>query len=176
MNAKENYLEAIRFGRPAWVPLGNENVWYSFQFEGNFRQATWTDGWGIDWEVGLEGTAPFPKGNPLPCLERLAEYRFPNAGDLAGIGVSILNPVQARANDLAKIKAATTGRMALHGAIDTAILASGRPGDVRVEVIRILEILKPGGGYICTPDQSIPGIPEENMTALWETAREVGRY
>jgi uroporphyrinogen decarboxylase len=98
------------------------------------------------------------------------------AGDLAGIGVHILNPVQARANDLAKIKKETVGRMTLHGAIDTAILARGTPADVRAEVIRVMEILKPGGGYICCPDQSIPGIPEENMRALWDTAAEVGKY
>jgi uroporphyrinogen decarboxylase len=310
MNAKENYLEAIRFGHPQWVPLGNENVWYSFQFEGNFRMANWTDHWGIGWEVGLADTVPFPKHYPLPSLDRLADYRFPDpadlvltdqhkhdlsivdrsrklvmghltyllfergwavmgmenfltamithpremheflrgsadyarrvfdrylelgvdgigftedlgtqralmmspamfrefilpeyvycfqnvlragkivhfhscgcveaiAGDLADIGVHILNPVQARANDLAKIKADTLGRMALHGAIDTATLAGGTPADVRKEVIRIMEILKPRGGYICAPDQSIPGIPQENMQALWQTAAEIGRY
>jgi hypothetical protein len=60
------------------------------------------------------------------------------AADLAAIGVTVLNPVQARANDLA--------------------------------------VLKPGGGYVCGPDQSIPGIPEENLIALWSAAAELGRY
>jgi len=40
----------------------------------------------------------------------------------------------------------------------------------------VMEVLKPGGGYVCSPDQNIPGVPEENMRALWETAREEGRY
>ncbi len=307
---RENLLEAIRFGNPEYVPLGCEPVWHGFQFEGNFRCETWTDAWGIRWEVGIEGTVPFPKGNPLPDLDRLADYRFPDpdallftealreglaavdrgarlvtggltyllferawsvmgmenfltallthpeeshaflhaiaryarrvfdrylelgvdaihfsedlgtqralilsptlfrdfllpeyvycfenvlragkmvsfhscgcidavAGDLAGIGVTVLNPIQARANDLAGVKGDTAGRMALHGAIDTAVLAGGTPADVRAEVIRVMEILKPGGGYVCAPDQGIPGIPPENMAALWETAREVGRY
>jgi hypothetical protein len=48
--------------------------------------------------------------------------------------------------------------------------------EVRAEVIRVMEVLKPGGGYVCSPDQNIPGVPEENMRALWETAREEGRY
>jgi hypothetical protein len=39
-----------------------------------------------------------------------------------------------------------------------------------------MAILKPGGGWVCSPDQSIPGIPDENMNALWQTAREIGRY
>lgn len=310
MNAKENYLEAIRFGRPERVPLGCDPIWLGLQFEGNFRGEGWTDDWGVTWEVGIEGTVPFPKGNPLPNLDRLADYTFPNlddlvftdqmrgdlaavdrgetlvagwltyllferawaimgmdnflvalhthpaeahdflhgiadyarrafdrylelgvdavggsddlgsqralmvspdmfrefllpeyvhcfenalaagkmvhlhscgcvdaiAADLAAIGVTVLNPIQARANDLAKIKADTHGRMALDGGIDTAILVRGTPDDVRAEVTRIMEILKPGGGYVCGPDQSIPGIPGQNMAALWDTAREVGAY
>jgi hypothetical protein len=32
------------------------------------------------------------------------------------------------------------------------------------------------GGYVCSPDQAIPGIPPENMAALWDAASEVGRY
>jgi uroporphyrinogen decarboxylase len=98
------------------------------------------------------------------------------AGDLAAIGVTALNPIQARANDLHKVKRDTSGRMALSGAIDTSVLARGTPEDVRAEVIRVMDILKPGGGYVCCPDQSIPGIPDENVAALWDTAREIGRY
>jgi len=310
MNLRENYLEAVRFGQPDHVPLANEPIFHSFEFEGNFRMDDWTDLWGVRWEVGLEGTVPFPKGNPLPSLDRLADFPFPDsdqlvltddmrdklravdrgerlvvghlmyllferawaivgmdsflmalvthpreshaflhglatfargvfdrylelgvdcisfsedlgsqralmispgmfrefilpeyvfcfehvlrekkmvmfhscgcidaiAGDLAAIGVTVLNPVQARANDLRKVKRETFGRMALNGGIDTSVLARGTPEDVRREVIRVMEILKPGGGYVCGPDQSIPGIAAENMEALWETAREVGRY
>jgi uroporphyrinogen decarboxylase len=301
MNARENFLQAIRFGRPERVPLANEGIWHSFELEGNFRRETWTDHWGVRWEVGIEGTVPFPKGNPLRDLERFGEYRFPNPGDLvltapmkndlarvdrgeklvrgnltyllferawaimgmenfleslvtrpaeshallhgiatyaravfdrylelgvdaiglsedlgsqralmisprmfrefilpeygyifdnvlaerklihfhscgcveavvadlADIGVSILNPVQARANDLRKVKSATLGRMALEGGIDAGLLVNGSPADVRHEVIRVLVILKPGGGYICGPDQNIPGIPKENTQSLW---------
>jgi len=309
VNSKENFLEAIRFGRPEFVPLGGpESHW--FQFDGNFRGENWRDGWGIGWEVGIPGTVPFPKHNPLPGLDRLADYKFPNpdalrftdemkaalsaadrsqklvvgnltyllferawavmgmdnflsalhthpkesheflhaiadyarrvfdryleldvdavhfsedlgsqralmmspkmfrefilpeyvycfenvlaagkivwfhscgrvdeiAADLAGIGVTILNPIQARANDLHRLKRETFGRTALHGGIDTALLVRGTPADVRAEAIRVMDILKPGGGYIVSPDQSIPGIPEENMKALWDTARDAGRY
>jgi uroporphyrinogen decarboxylase len=310
VNAKENYLEAVRFGSPEYVPLGNEGVWHYFQFAGNFRMANWTDLWGVRWEIGIEGTVPFPKGNPLPSLDRLDDFAFPRpadlvftdearhalqavdrgselvqgrllyllferawavmgmdnflmaflthpaemheflhgiaqfargvfdrylelgvdavgfsedlgsqralmispamfrefilpeyryclenvlregvyidfhscgcvhevAEDLAELGVTVLNPVQARANDLEKMKRDTQDRTALSGAIDTAVLANGTPEDVRREVRRVMDILKPGGGYVCAPDQEIPGIPEENMAALWRTARETGRY
>jgi len=310
LSAKENYLAALRFADPEYVPRGEENVFFAFQFEGNFVQGNWTDLWGVRWEVGLPDTVPFPKGNPLPSLDRLGDYRFPRpeqlvfteelraqvaavdrgrrlllgqltyllferawavmgmeefltallthpaeahaflhaiadyargvfdrylelgvdgisfsedlgsqralllspalfrefllpeythcfapslragkivyfhscgcvdaiAGDLAALGVTVLNPIQARANDLRRLKADTVGRMALEGGIDTSVLALGTPADVRAEVARVLEVLMPGGGYVCAPDQHLPGVPEENMQALWETARALGRY
>ena len=310
MNPKENFLEAIRFGQPEYVPLTREPIWHSFQFDGNFWCESWRDSWGIEWKVGIEGTVPFPKGNPLTDLDRLADYQFPNpddlvftqemksalsrvdrgemlvcgnltyllferawaimgmenflmalvthpaevrilchaiasyasgvfdrylelgvdaigfsedlgsqralmmspkmfrdiflpeyrycfenvlnagkiinfhscgcvdaiAQDLASIGVTILNPVQARANDLPAIKSKTFGKLALQGAIDTALLVTGTPRQVRDEVVRVMEILKPGGGYICGPDQELPGMSQQNLSALWETAVGVGRY
>jgi len=98
------------------------------------------------------------------------------AGDLADIGVTIINPVQARANDLNKLKNDVKGKTALEGGIDTHILLTGTPADVRSEVIKVMEILKPGAGYVCGPDQSFPDMPEENMQMMWQTAREAGRY
>ncbi len=96
--------------------------------------------------------------------------------DLVDLGVDVLNPVQARANDLGRVKAAAAGRMALQGAIDTQhVLMRGTPADVRAEVARVIEILKPGGGYICGPDQWMP-FPEENLSALWQAAEDLGRY
>jgi len=94
---------------------------------------------------------------------------------LANIGVTMLNPIQARANDLSRLKADTVGKMALSGGIDTALLATGTPEQVRTEVIRVMDI-ETGGGYICGPDQGLPGIPQENYAALWETAAEMGKY
>lgn len=310
MNAKENYLEAMRFGSPRYVPMSNEDIWFSFSFQDFIKIENWTDRWGVGWRVELEGTVPFPKENPLKDIEKLAEYKFPNpddltldpdvyeqlkkvdrssklvmgnltyflferawalmgmegflmalidypdemryllhniasyarrvfdrylelgvdgvgfsedlgsqkallmspdlfrefllpeyqycfenllkekkiinfhscgcidaiAEDLASIGVTVLNPIQARANDLHKLKRVSMGKMGLSGGIDTHILLTGTPEQVREEVIRVMEILKPGGGYECGPDQHIPGIPEENMRMLWDTAREYGRY
>jgi uroporphyrinogen decarboxylase len=310
MNQKENFLEAVSFGDPAYVPRTNEAIWHTLLLDGNFRLESWTDDWGIDWKVGLAGTVPFPKGNPLPSLDRLDDYHIPDpddlvlteaarsglsrvdrgerlvsghlfyllferawpimgmegflialhthpeeahalchgiadyarrvfdrylelgvdavsftedlgsqralmispqmfrdfllpeyefcfenvlkagklinfhscgcvdaiAEDLAGLGVTILNPLQARANSLDKVKQKTAGKLALQGAVDTALLAGGTPQEVRDEVARVMDILKPGGGYICGPDQTIPGIPDENMRALWETAADVGKY
>jgi len=310
MNSKENFLEAISFGNPDYVPCGNEDIFLELSFEGIFKCTDWTDPWGIEWKVGIDGTVPFPVKYPLEDIRKLDGYKFPDpyklnlsdgdkyrldnadrssklvvghmmyllferawalmgmenfllalieypekchtllhhiaayaraifdrylelgvdaisfsedlgsqkalimspklfrefllpeyrycfenvlkekkiinfhscgcideiASDLASIGVTILNPIQARANNLSKIKNAANKRMALMGGIDTAVIMTGTPQDVRNEVIRVMDILKPGGGYICAPDQYLPNMPEANMQMLWKTAKEYGRY
>lgn len=310
MNEKENYLEAIRFGKPEYIPTTCEPIGYTFTFEDIVRMENWTDRWGVKWELELEGMVPFPKCNPLADIKKLEQYPFPDpeglvlskktleklkkvdrptkivtgsmtyllferawalmgmenfmmalidypdkmhyllhqiaiyarlvfdryleigvdgigfsedlgsqralmisptlfrdfllpeyvfifenvkkegkiinfhscgcvdaiAGDLSYIGVTILNPVQTRANDLVKLKAQTQGRMALQGGIDTDLLIRGTPEQVQKETIRVLEVLKPGGGYVCGPDQYFPNMPHENMEALWRTVKEFGKY
>ena len=311
LSVKENYIEAIKYGNPEYVPLACEPVWHGISFNDMLRFENWTDRFGITWEMGMEGVVPFPKGNPLAdikrrldgckfpepnglvmdpdtverlkridrdgvlvvgnmayfCFERawalmsmdnffmaliefpdevryllhdLAkyargvfdrylemgvdavsfsedlgtqkalmmspehfrdfllpeyEYAFENvlkekkiinfhscgcideiAGDLAGIGVTILNPIQSRANDLRRVKMDVYGKMALEGGIDTHLILTGTAGEVKRDVLKTMEILKEGGGYICGPDQYFPDMPEENMRMLWETAKDAGRY
>ena len=307
----ENYLESIRFGKPDYMPRGNEYIFHSLNLKNNYAQANWTDAWGIDWVLDMPGTSPFPKGNPLAYLGKLESYKVPNPADLfdglddeiaqmkkakeegllivsgisyflferawalmglenflcamieepelchellhkvaiyakgafarmlelgvdmigfsedlgtqralafspahfeefflpqykyifedilregkiinfhscgcvesivhhlADINVTILNPVQSRANDLAAVKKATFGKMALNGAVDSHLLLTGTVQEVRDETARVIEILKPGGGYICAPDQGFPEYPQENIDVLYEVAVELGRY
>ncbi len=96
--------------------------------------------------------------------------------DLAGIGVSALNPVQDRANDLTRMKReAMAGRMALEGGVDSHLLTIGTPEEVRRETLRVLGILGPGGGYVLGPDQGMLW-PKENYQAMIDTVREFGAY
>ena len=70
MNAKENWMEAVHFGAPERVPLGNEPIWHSFELEGNFHQGSWTDRWGVRWEVGRLSVSTSPTdvlGTNRPC-------------------------------------------------------------------------------------------------------------
>jgi uroporphyrinogen decarboxylase len=315
MNAKENFLEAIHFGRPEYVPLGNEDIQISMSF--NFtRQATNVDGldcemdtWGIGW-VAEHESAAFPKINPLADIRKLRHYEFPDpkiltlsdktlakrdaakkegklvyggmgyllfervwaltgmdtffmglydhpeelrfllhkiaeyargvfdrylemgvdgvvfsedlgsqkalmmspaqfrefllpeyhfifenllrekkiihfhscgcvdaiAGDLADAGVTMLNPIQANANDLAKVKRDTFGKTALNGGISTHLILTGTPGQVYEETKRVVNLLKPGGGYVVAPDQGFKDRPVENINARWQAARDFGRY
>jgi uroporphyrinogen decarboxylase len=96
--------------------------------------------------------------------------------DLAGIGVTMLNPVQARANDLPRFKAdAMAGHMALEGGVDSHLLVIGAPDEVRRETLRVMSILAPNGGYVLGPDQGMLW-PAENYRAMVDTARQYGRY
>jgi len=311
LTPKENLLRAIGHEDPEWVPRGNEPTMGGIAYGGNFRVACWTDAWGTRWETTRDDMVPFPKGNPLPSLDALAEFAFPDpdamfvlsddtrrylaaadrqerlifgqqtyllferawalmgmeafmeafythpaemhellgritdyniriferymdagchgvsfsedlgtqrslmispdlwrrffkpqyarafepvkrAGglvnfhscgcvqeivdDLVELGVDILNPIQARANDLALLKRKAYGRMALQGGVDTQhLLMLGTPEDVTAEVRRLIDLLAPGGGYIIGPDQGMP-FPQANIDALWRAAEEYGRY
>jgi uroporphyrinogen decarboxylase len=310
MDPKENLLRAMHYADPAYVPHPDDGIRVAVNLDGNFRKANWTDGWGIGWRITLAEFVPFPKANPLPSLDRLADYVFPDPGaltvgeemratlarpdrerlfitgqlfyllferawalmgmesflmsfythpaemhvlltritdyaiqvfdrylelgvdgigfsedlgsqkalmvsppiwrefllpqyrrcfahvleagkvvnfhscgcvqnivsDLAGIGVTVLNPIQARANDLERIKAdATAGGMALQGGIDSHLLVTGTPAQVRAETLRVMGILAPSGGYLAAPDQGMPW-PVENYAAMLETIKTYGRY
>jgi uroporphyrinogen decarboxylase len=87
------------------------------------------------------------------------------------LGVDILNPVQATANDLKKVFEKTHGKMALCGAISTGLLMDGTPEMIRRTVRETIELLGSDGGYFCTPDQYMP-IPPENLAVLRETVYE----
>ena len=83
MDPKENFCRAITYDNPAYVPYPDEGFRVGVQFDGNFRHANWTDGWGVGWRVTLEEFVPFPKVNPLPSLDRLEDYRIPDPDALA---------------------------------------------------------------------------------------------
>lgn len=91
------------------------------------------------------------------------------------LGVNVLNPVQATANDLSKVRAATQGRMALQGAVSTKTIMEGPAEAIVAEVRERLWQLGRDGGYFCGPDQGMP-FPEEHIAALRQAVEEYGRY
>jgi len=97
--------------------------------------------------------------------------------DLIEIGVDIINPVQARANDLWEWGRRFGGRIVFHGGVDTQhTLMRGTPAEVRAEVCqRLRQLAGERGGLILAPDQCMP-IPQENLEALWEEIKISGRY
>jgi uroporphyrinogen decarboxylase len=105
---------------------------------------------------------------------------FPIVGDLADIGVDILNPIQplAQGMDSEKLKAKYGHAICFHGGVDVQqVLPFGSPDDVREEVRRRITRLADGGGYILAPAHNIQAdVPVENILALFQAAQEWGRY
>lgn len=81
------------------------------------------------------------------------------------LGVDVLNPVQATANDLDWVRARTQGKMALQGGVSSAVIMDGPPERIEGEVRRRLRQLGAGGGYICCPDQGMP-YPPRHLAAV----------
>lgn len=97
--------------------------------------------------------------------------------DLIEIGVQIINPVQARANDLDEWGRRFGGRIVFFGGVDTQqTLMKGTTDDVRKEVrIRLQQLAGDRGGLVLTADQVMP-VPPENMLAMNDEVARRGRY
>jgi uroporphyrinogen decarboxylase len=97
-------------------------------------------------------------------------------GDLVDIGVDVLHPVQvtARGMDPGQLKREWGDRLAFWGAIDTQhVLCHGSVEEVRAEVVRRIEELGQGGGYVLGAVHNIqPDVPAENVVAMYRQARE----
>jgi uroporphyrinogen decarboxylase len=77
------------------------------------------------------------------------------------------------------IKGEFGGKIVLMGSIDTQhVLIEGTPELVRAQTQRILDIMKPGGGYIASAshDYLLPETPVENVLAMFDAIREYGVY
>jgi uroporphyrinogen decarboxylase len=56
------------------------------------------------------------------------------------------------------------------GGIDAQnVLTTGTPQEIRQSVLRNIEALSPGGGFVFAPTHIIqPTVPPENILAMWE--------
>ena len=91
------------------------------------------------------------------------------------LGVNVLNPIQATANDLGKVRGLTQERMALQGGISSALIMEGPMERIVAEVRKRIRQLGREGGYFCGPDQGLP-YPQEHLDALHRAIEEYGRY
>ena len=89
------------------------------------------------------------------------------------LGVDILNPVQVTANNLAYVREKTQGKIALQGAISSALLMDGPTDLIRSTVRDTIALLGKDGGYFCSADQYMP-YPQEHVNAMWEAVRDFG--
>jgi len=93
-------------------------------------------------------------------------------------GLQALQP-SCTGMDPAGLKAAYGSQITFMGCIDTQhVLIEGTPGYVREQTRRIVELIKPGGGYVASAshDYLLPETPVENVTAMFDAIREYGIY
>lgn len=96
-------------------------------------------------------------------------------------GLDALHAVQPCCGgmDLRALKAAYGRRMVFNGAIDSHhVLIDGTPELVREKTREVLEIMKPGGGYVAgaSHDWVLEETPVENMVAMADAVMEFGGY
>jgi uroporphyrinogen decarboxylase len=96
------------------------------------------------------------------------------------IGVHVVDTLQPEAKDMSPeyLKKTFGGRLAFHGCISTAgPVASGTVEETVAYCRRTLEIMMPGGGYCFSPTHSLQdNSPTENVLAMYQTAKEYGKY
>jgi hypothetical protein len=101
--------------------------------------------------------------------------------DFVDAGFDILNPVQCSAACMApeELKQEFGDRVTFWGGgVDTQnTLPFGTADDVRKEVSSRLKIFGEGGGYVFNAIHNVQaGVPIENVSAMYETVRDCGRY
>ena len=92
--------------------------------------------------------------------------------DLIRIGLDCFNPFQPEVMDVQALLPAYRGRLAFWGGVSTQItMPYGSPDEVRSEVLRMIELGRPGG-YILSPSHALESdVPMENILALLEVAQ-----
>jgi len=81
--------------------------------------------------------------------------------------------------DLAKLKKEFGPKMLFNGAIDSQhVLIDGTPESVREGTRKVLEVMKPGGGYVAgaSHDAILEETPVENVLSMFDAIREFGVY
>ncbi len=105
----------------------------------------------------------------------------PLLGDLIEIGVDAINPVQisAAGMDPKELKNEFGSKLTFWGGgVDTQqVLQFATPPEVKKEVKKNMEIFKKNGGFVFTQVHNImPGVPIENVIAMYEAYAENAAY
>jgi uroporphyrinogen decarboxylase len=103
---------------------------------------------------------------------------YPIIGDFVEIGLDILNPIQPKSMDPARLKRDFGKHLTFWGSVDVQeVMPFGTVADVVNEVKLRLRTLGKGGGLILSPSHAIqPEVPLENILAFYETAKTHGQY
>ena len=98
--------------------------------------------------------------------------------DLIDIGMDVWETVQLHVLPMPpeELKRQFGRHITFFGGVNTQRLPFQTPEEVRAGVVRSIEALGEGGGYICGPDHHVkPDVPAANAVALFEAARSFRR-
>jgi uroporphyrinogen decarboxylase len=103
---------------------------------------------------------------------------YPIIPDLIEIGLDILNPVQPKSMDPARLKRDYGEHLTFWGTVDIQeVMPFGTVEDVANEVKLRLRTVGKDGGLIISPAHNLqPDVPLENILAFYETAKTCGCY
>lgn len=107
-------------------------------------------------------------------------YIEPVLDGVVELGIKVFHPCQESAGmKPVEVKRKFFGKLALYGGLDVrTVLGRGLSREqLAAEVRRVMEALKPGGGFIfCTSHMVQPGTPIDEVVFAYEVAKEAGRY
>lgn len=100
---------------------------------------------------------------------------FPLINDLIEVGVNILNPVQTSVHgmDARRLKETHGRTITFHGAVEKM---GSSVDELVAEVKERIDVFAPGGGYVLASCNHMVDVRPENILAMFDTAREYGRY
>ncbi|MBT5533135.1 hypothetical protein HOK31_08745 [Candidatus Poribacteria bacterium] len=100
--------------------------------------------------------------------------------DFIEMGIDVVDTLQPEAANMAPayLKGRYGDKLSFHGCISTAgPVATGSVQDTVDDVRETLDIMMPGGGYAMSPTHQLQDNSlTENVVAMYDTAREHGRY
>ena len=100
--------------------------------------------------------------------------------DLIEAGVDIIDPIQPHAAgmDSVELKRDYGDRITFHGGIDIQeVLPFGSEEDIETEVIKRIQALGSGGGYILAPAHNVQAdVPPKNLVSMYQAAIRHGAY
>jgi uroporphyrinogen decarboxylase len=103
---------------------------------------------------------------------------YPIISDFIEIGLDILNPIQPKSMDPARLKREFGKYLSFWATIDIQeVMPFGSPADVVNEVRLRLRTVGKGGGLIIGPTHNLqPQTPIENIMAFYDAVKTYGRY
>ena len=99
-------------------------------------------------------------------------------GDLVEIGLNCYQTFQPEIYDIEAVKRDYGDKLTFWGGISTQqLLVQASPEEVQAETVRIMKIMKNGGGYIAAPTHAVAfDVPPENIMAMLQVFQNQEKY